>query len=173
MRKSRSTRAIATTGFTLIELILVVAILAIFTAVALPRFGNSAQRFRVDISARKIAADIAWCKQAARTTGQPAIITFSTTNNTYTLSGGVSTTGNVAPDLTVDFKKSPYTATLSAVSLTLLNTATATQSITFDANGIPSATGTITLSTATSGRVITISSPGGAVVITPTEVRQP
>lgn len=153
-------------AFTLIELVLVVAIVAVFAAIALPRFGNADQAFKTELAARKLIADLEWARMAARARSASVTVTFNTTNDSYTLSGAVSdaTLGTV-PDLTQNLSQPPFVVDLSAVSLTLAGTTTATTSITFNAKGVPSAEGTITVRTRAAVRTVTLTAPGGAITL--------
>jgi len=44
-------------GFSMVELVLVVCIMAIVASMAVPRFANSLTRNRVEAAARRVAAD--------------------------------------------------------------------------------------------------------------------
>lgn len=50
-------------GFTFIELIIVIAIISIVAAMAVPALGNSLARQDLDNTARELAADLRWLQQ--------------------------------------------------------------------------------------------------------------
>ncbi len=54
-----------TQAFSLVELVLVVAILAVLGAIALPRFGRSVGRQRLAAAASRVAADLRWARSRA------------------------------------------------------------------------------------------------------------
>lgn len=67
----------ARAGFTLLELVVVVAIVATLAAVAVPRFADAAQRYRVELAADVLARDVAWSFDHARATGRSHELTVA------------------------------------------------------------------------------------------------
>ena len=65
--------ASASGGFSLLEVVLVVAIIAVLAAIAAPRYGRAAGRYRADVAARRIVADLEYARLSARTAGAVAI----------------------------------------------------------------------------------------------------
>ena len=56
-------------AYTLIDLVITVAIVAIMAAIALPRYGRSATRYRADMAARRIRSDLELLRVRARAQG--------------------------------------------------------------------------------------------------------
>ena len=56
-------------GFSLLELVLVLGIIAIFAAIAMPRYGAATSRYRADLAARRVVQDIALAQTRARAQG--------------------------------------------------------------------------------------------------------
>ena len=56
-------------GFSLLELVLVLGIVAILAAIAIPRHGNAVSRYRADLAARRIVQDIELAQTRARAQG--------------------------------------------------------------------------------------------------------
>ena len=52
-------------GFTLIELVMVLAIIGLITAIAAPRYAASLARYRAESAARRVAADLALARREA------------------------------------------------------------------------------------------------------------
>jgi type II secretion system protein H len=70
-------------GFSLIELLVVVAIIAIAAAVAVPNFINSMPRQRLAKATRNLLSDMQWTRQQAVVTNRPWQIVFNVGANEY------------------------------------------------------------------------------------------
>ena len=72
-----ATRA-ARAGFSLLELVIVLAIVATLATIAAPRYGASLAAYRVESAARRIVADLALARSMARTENRRVIVKFDT-----------------------------------------------------------------------------------------------
>ena len=70
-------------GFTLLELIIVVSILSIFAALALPTFNNAFSDYKIESAAKRIASDIRYARSYAITTDDTISITFDPADENY------------------------------------------------------------------------------------------
>jgi len=94
-------------GFSLLELVIAMAIIAVMSAIAIPRFGSAHARYRVDLAARRIAADIAYARTVARRNGKSQEIIFDIDTNSYTLVD-VEDIDHPGTDYIVDLSGSKY-----------------------------------------------------------------
>ena len=80
-------RGAATTrgGFSLLEVLLVLAIVAICAAVAAPRYGRASGRYRADLAARRVLADLRLAQSYAKTASASRTVSFATTTEQYQL----------------------------------------------------------------------------------------
>jgi prepilin-type N-terminal cleavage/methylation domain-containing protein len=135
-------------AFSLLELVMVIAIGAFIAGIAIPRMGNATTRYQADYAAKRLASDLERAKANARLTGAAQTVTFSTTTHKYTVSG--SGTGGAA-GFTVDLSATPYKAKLTQVA-----------TVTYDAYGQgPSGGATIKLSSGGQVRTITVDASSG------------
>ena len=74
-------------GFTLLELVIVLLITAVLTAVALPKWAGALQSFRASTAASRIAADSAIAQSAAYSSSTSKTVSFSVGDSQYTLDG--------------------------------------------------------------------------------------
>lgn len=74
------TMARARRGFTMVELVLVLAILSVIAGIAIPRFASAAARYRVKAAARRVAADLQQARAMARATSSNVGIKFTVSN---------------------------------------------------------------------------------------------
>jgi type II secretory pathway pseudopilin PulG len=98
-------------AFSLAELVVVGLIIAIFAAIVAPRFARSIARHRVEMTARRIAADLALVRQRAATSSASQEIRFYPSSDSYVLTGlqHLDHSGNAYK---VDLSTEPYVARL-------------------------------------------------------------
>jgi prepilin-type N-terminal cleavage/methylation domain-containing protein len=145
-------------GFSLIELALVLAIAGIMFAIAAPRYGQAVDRYRADISAKRVAADLILAKTRARTASHSQSVTFDRSTGTYTLPGEASP-DHPSSTYSVDLRKAPYQASLVAASFS------GTSAITFNGYGVPDSAGSVTVQAGSSRRTVAVSANSGEITI--------
>src|ERR1700749_5144432 len=84
-RRSRSGRR--RRGFTLVEMVIVVLFLGIVSAVAVPRFAVSLQKYGMTNAANRIVADLARAQAGAYSSSAPITVTFTVSSSQYQLAG--------------------------------------------------------------------------------------
>src|SRR4051794_5468486 len=92
-------------AFTIIELVIVILIMSILTAVAAPTFFDSLLFHRVESAARRVKADLELARTQARLTSASQSITF--VNSVYTLSN-TKNLDRPSTIYSVDLTKPPY-----------------------------------------------------------------
>ncbi len=123
-------------GFSILELVLVVVIIAITAAIAVPRYVSSINFYRTDLAAKRIATDLAMARDNAWTTGAQRTATFDAAANTYSMPGIRSLERSTA-DFAVDLSGRPYYCDLVSVNFQ------GRTSVTFDAYGLPNRGGQV------------------------------
>lgn len=98
-------------GFSLIELVLVLTIISILAAIAVPRYANSLARYRADAAARRIVADLDYARQFARSSSASVTVQFKTITNRVQLTG-VPSLNDPGVDWQVELEHAPYRADL-------------------------------------------------------------
>ena len=73
MKKKICLKPFGQSGFTFIEMLVVLAILALVVALAVPKLGDSTARREIDSTARQLAADLRWMQQLTVNSGSEAI----------------------------------------------------------------------------------------------------
>ncbi len=144
-------------GFSLVEMIVVLIIVGLLSAIAVPRFAGAMQSGNADLAARKLAADLRLAQARAIQTQQQQSVVFSKDGLSYTLSG-VTDPDHPSRSYVVLLNQPPYTNTLIAgVDLN------GEQILTFDRFGSPSAPGTIVLATGKRTRTVRIGAGAGRI----------
>jgi prepilin-type N-terminal cleavage/methylation domain-containing protein len=98
-------------GFTLIELVLVVAIMLIVAAIAAPRYGQAASRYQADLAAHRVGADLRMARSTARARSASCAVVFFVDANRYQLSG-IPAPDGATGDYAVALSAEPYRANL-------------------------------------------------------------
>jgi prepilin-type N-terminal cleavage/methylation domain-containing protein len=145
-------------GFTLIELVIVLAIMAVFSAIAIPRYGASAARYRADLAARRVVADLALAQSKAKGTSSTTSVVFYVSTNRYQLPQ-LSSPDGMGGTYTVGLGEQPYAANL--VSADFAGDA----QITFNGWGLPDSGGTVVLISGTEQRTVTVNAETGMATI--------
>jgi type II secretion system protein H len=125
-------------AFSLLELVLVLVIMGIAAAIAVPRHAAALARYRAETCARRIAADLEQARDVARQTSGDQTILFNPAAECYTL------TGRDDPDrpgqpYTVALAGDPYHADLVGATFG------AGAAVTFNGFGLPQDGGTVTV----------------------------
>ena len=145
-------------GFSLLEVVLVTAIIAVLAAIAVPRYGAAAGRHQADLAAGRVAADLRQAQLHARTISASCTVAFVVATSRYQILNAPSldgTTGTYTVDLTVP----PYKARIVSASFN-----GATQVI-FSGWGLPDKAGTVVVAVGSEQRTITLNAQTGQVSI--------
>jgi len=148
----------APSAFTLVELVLVVAIVGVVAAIALPRVGSVLDTNRADVAAAKLAADLELLRASARARSTTATIFLNPVTDSWRLAN-VTAPGDPNPDPVVRLAESPFHATLDPFA------GPGEFELSFDQYGIPSTAVRIVLRSGAQSRAVTVSRPGGAITL--------
>ena len=140
-------------GFSVVEVVLVVAITALVSAIAVPRYASSLARYRADAAARRVAADLALAQNHASTAGRPQPVVFVARG--YQMPGMPHLDGKGYGDYTVDLGADPYGVTRVAAEFG------GDASVRFDLYGAPDSGGSVVIEVGDVRRVVTLSPDNG------------
>jgi MSHA pilin protein MshC len=150
-------------GFTFAELLVVVLIMGIMTAVAVPKFFDSLVFYRIESAARRVKADLDLARQTARLKSSTQSITF--TGATYSASAAVADLDHPVESYVVELSAAPYQITNVSADFAGAST------IAFDGYGTPSAGGTVTLVAPNHRCDVTVDAETGLVSISRSHAR--
>ncbi len=145
-------------GFSLLELLLVLAILAVVAAVATPRYGRASGRYRADLAARRVMADLRLAQSCAKAASSSRTVSFSTAGSQYQLLSVPAPDG--APgDYAVVLSAEPYQADLTNADFG------GSPQVIFDGWGLPSKGGTVTLTAGGEQRTVVVDGVTGRISV--------
>ncbi len=124
------------TGFTLLDLMMAIAIIAIVASIATPRYANALTRYRADAAARRVAADFQLARQTAKSTSSSRTVTFDAANHSYVIPN-VREFDTAGTMYRVQLQDPPYQAQIVSVDLG------GDWQIIFDGFGIPDSGGLV------------------------------
>ena len=145
-------------GFSLFELVIVMVIVAIMAAVAVPRYGKASQRYRTEMAARKVIADLNYARRRASISSTAQSIDFDASNAQYEISG-VKDLRTGSNDYTVILSESPYNAKIVSVEFN------GDGEVIFDGYGVPDSGGTIVVGVGDYTRTVVLNADSGKAEI--------
>jgi prepilin-type N-terminal cleavage/methylation domain-containing protein len=145
-------------GFGLLEVVIVMAIMVTFAAIALPRYGDAVVRHQADLAAQRVVTDLLQAQSYAKTTSVSCTVSFDAAAETYDLTGVPSFDGD-SGDYQVNLSRDPYDAKLGAIDLG------GDGEVVFDGWGMPDSGGTIAVSSGAEQRTVAIDGDTGQVSI--------
>lgn len=146
-------------GFSLTEVVIVLTIMAILSAIAIPRFANAIQAGAVDLAARRLAADLRLAQANAIRTVTQKSVTLDTATNSYTLVG-MTLPDHPSKAYTIKLGDPPYEgAKIESVNFGGPTT------LAFDRFGGPSVTGTVVISLRDRQKTVRIGAGAGRITI--------
>ena len=141
-------------GFSLLELLLVLAIIATLTAMAIPRYQGSLVRYRADLTAHRIIADLAQAQSSAKAASTSRTVAFSIASNSYQIPE-LSPLDGDSGNYHVALSERPYQAGLLSADFG------GDTQIVFNGWGMPDSGGTITLAVGTEQRTVAVDTETG------------
>jgi Tfp pilus assembly protein FimT len=130
---------------------LVVATVAVLSAIAVPRYADALARYRVDLAAKRVAADLMLARSNARTTSTVQVVDFASPAHGYTLAGMTAADGQ-SGDYAVRLGDEPYRTFIQSASFG----EPAVPVVRFDRYGVPDKGGTIVVRSGAYRRFVTI-----------------
>lgn len=147
-------------GFTLIDMVMVLSIISVATAIAVPRLGSGQTRYRADATARRVVADLEWARTEAMARSGPIEVYFDFGGHSYFLYNIESINHNYV-DNWVQLQHDPYGAELISAFGDDINDAGT--SLWFDGHGKPNRDGMIVIEVGTEQRSIRVDGETGRV----------
>jgi Tfp pilus assembly protein FimT len=146
-------------AFSLVELVLVVAIMITVAAIAAPRYASASTRYRADAAMRRVAADLEYASETARHTSSDVTVTFDPVAHSYTVSG-VAGLRDAADAYVVELAGAPYFAALGTLQLDAPLISDATDAIVFDGHGRPDGAGKLFITAGSETRSVAVAASG-------------
>lgn len=157
-RDDRSIAVGTRRAFTLPEMVMVLLLISIIAATALPKWTSSLQSYRLSQAATRLVADLTAAQDVAYNSSSSRTITF-TASNQYTVAG-MTDLNRPTPNYTVTLSDDPYRCTLISVWGN-----TGTQTLTFNGYGLPDKGGQIQLGCGTLRKTVTVDAATGKAAV--------
>jgi len=140
-------------GVSLLEFLMVLVIMGIAGAMAVPRYAGFIARSRLTAAVTRVQADLENARQKAKHTGASQSVAFDPATSSYT----ISASGGPAQQ-TVRLLEDPYHAQISSVAFGAGTT------VTFDGYGEPDSAGTVIIQVGVYSQDVTVDSSASHLI---------
>lgn len=137
---------------------MVMAIIAIMSAIAVPRLGRSLARYRADSAAGRVAADLDYARTWAESRSAGQQVTFDVAADSYLLVA-VADLDHPSSGYEVQLREAPYAATLESVDFG------GNAFVVFDGYGAPGSGGTVSVKVGDVQRTVTLNAETGEATV--------
>ncbi len=160
-REQHATKRRCDRGFTLIEMLFVLIIMALLAGIATPRYFSTITNQQLAAVQRKIQTDLAYAQRCARLKSKKQKIQFDVLNDSYTLKK-IPDLDRPGTEFQVQLDQGPYNATIVSANFG------GPSVLTYDAYGVPVTGGSIVVRVRDQDLTFTISNASGTgdIVVT-------
>lgn len=141
-------------AFSLMELLIVLAIVAAMAGIAIPRYSGAVENYRSDMAVTRIIADLDYARNHSASTSVSVTVNFDVANDEIILVG-VPPLDPVTTDYTTRLANEPYVTTITAADFG------GDAVLIFDGFGHPDSGGTLTISVGGQVHTITVDPDSG------------
>jgi prepilin-type N-terminal cleavage/methylation domain-containing protein len=145
-------------GYTIVELVIVLMILAILASAAAPRYVSALAEFRADAAASRVAADLRMIRQYARRDSQIQSVVFDAAADSYS-APSMPDVDRSTDAYTVNFGASEYVADLTSADFG------GSATLHFDVFGRPNQSGAVVLQVGDLVRTVEIDEAGHVQIL--------
>jgi prepilin-type N-terminal cleavage/methylation domain-containing protein len=157
---TRASRHSLRPAFSLVEVVCVVLVIGILSAIAMPRYGNAIARYRVETAAKRLAADLMLTRdQAAQQSKAFKVVFVSGASSSYSVAGLRDLDRRATAAYQVNLWEPPYRVSINRMAFAGVDR------IAFDGFGMPSSAGAIQLSASTFTATVSIDGSTGEISI--------
>lgn len=139
---------------------MVLVILGVTSAIAIPRFANANQNQRARVAAHRLVADLTMVQSRANMTSTTLTVKFSVGTGVYAVDG-IADLKSGASTYTTDLGEAPFDAVIRGTDLGGTPRSGGTATLSFDGFGVASVGGTVTIGAGTSAITVVIDAPSG------------
>jgi type II secretory pathway pseudopilin PulG len=145
-------------AFSLLELLVILAIVASIIAIALPRYGHTMARYQADVAARRIVSDLALARAEARQNCRSQTIIVDPVANQIRMPG-VAHLDDGLSEYVTELAVEPYCATLVSADFG------GDGAVIFDGYGVPDSGGTAVVRSGGEQRTVVLNQDSGEAVV--------